>query len=95
MHRPPNEESAHRDALLRARLGLALALFEAADYDGAAGLRNLETLAVLCAAHGVPAETVHRMVDDGVLEALGDADPYPVTEMAGLLHSTVTRAYLR
>ncbi|MEV0250830.1 hypothetical protein AB0H76_29840 [Nocardia sp. NPDC050712] len=99
MRPPADDDHARHDALLRDRLGLALALVEAveADLGGAAGLRSLETLATRCAAGGVPAETVHRMVDDGVLDAVGAAgdNPHPVTRVAGLLHNTVARAYSR
>ncbi|MEV6274860.1 hypothetical protein [Nocardia sp. NPDC051832] len=97
MHPPADDECARHDALLQARLGLALALVEAVDY-GSSTLRSLEALASRCAASGVPVETVHQMVDDGVLAAVADsgpADQRPVTTVAGLLHRTVARAYLR
>ncbi|WP_194819173.1 hypothetical protein [Nocardia sp. XZ_19_385] len=98
MRPPADDECARHDALLQARLGLALALVEAVDYDSNSTLRSLEALASRCAAVGVPAEAVHRMVDDGVLAAVADArsaDQRPVTTVAGLLHRTVARAYLR
>ncbi len=97
--RPATDDRDHARAMLSSGLSLALALIEVAEsYDSIAALHTLETVAARCAAIGVPVDSVHEMVHEGVESATGALEENQLSSavlahVSHLLHSSVTHAY--